>query len=402
MTFALAPIGALADVVLGKMLQPHRRNPTDELRPYVRAAHVQPRGVIDSTVEEKEMWFSAEERDWLDLRGGDVVVVEGGAGFGRAAHVDQPMEDWAFQNSIVRVRPLPGRSEGRFLTYALRAALDAGTIEIATSTATIPHFTAEKVGRFRVPAPSMAVQDRVGDYLDRETAEIDAMDADLDQLVQTLRERDAQQHQAAIDTAGHPEVGLALLAEVQLGKMLDQKKVIGEPTEYLRAANITKEGLVSLDDVKVMPMTSSERSKLDLRQGDTLMIEGGDAGRVAFLPEGLPGRAFQKTVLRIRPRSPRIEARYLYLALRQAYRSGRIGLDHSVSTIPHFTAEKAERLLVPLPPLEEQRRIVAELDEQTARIDDMIADAERLKGLLAERRSTLITDVVTGKKEVSA
>lgn len=55
-----------------------------------------------------------------------------------------------------------------------------------------------------------------------------------------------------------------------------------------------------------------------------------------------------------------------------------------------------------VPPRDEQCRIVAELDEQTARIDDMIADAERLKGLLAERCSTLITDVVTGKKEVPA
>lgn len=60
------------------------------------------------------------------------------------------------------------------------------------------------------------------------------------------------------------------------------------------------------------------------------------------------------------------------------------------------------RVQIALPPLDAQRRIIAELDEQTARLDDMIADAQRLKALLAERRSTLITDVVTGRKEVPA
>ena len=44
----------------------------------------------------------------------------------------------------------------------------------------------------------------------------------------------------------------------------------------------------------------------------------------------------------------------------------------------------------------------AELDAQAARIDDILADANRLKALRAERRSTLITDVVTGTKEVPA
>ena len=49
----------------------------------------------------------------------------------------------------------------------------------------------------------------------------------------------------------------------------------------------------------------------------------------------------------------------------------------------------------------EQVRIADHLDEVTARIDAMLAKVAELKALLNERRAALITDVVTGRKEVA-
>ena len=57
-------------------------------------------------------------------------------------------------------------------------------------------------------------------------------------------------------------------------------------------------------------------------------------------------------------------------------------------------------LMVPMPPLAEQTRIADHLDEVTGKIDHMLAKTAELKSLLIERRSALITDVVTGKKQV--
>ena len=56
----------------------------------------------------------------------------------------------------------------------------------------------------------------------------------------------------------------------------------------------------------------------------------------------------------------------------------------------------------PLPPLGEQRRIVAYLDDQTAKIDTLIAETERFIDLARERRSALITAAVTGQIDVRA
>ena len=67
--------------------------------------------------------------------------------------------------------------------------------------------------------------------------------------------------------------------------------------------------------------------------------------------------------------------------------------------IPEYLREWCEReLRTPRP--DEQRAIAAHLDHETARIDHVILSAERSIGLLAEYRTALITEVVTGKVDL--
>jgi type I restriction enzyme S subunit len=63
----------------------------------------------------------------------------------------------------------------------------------------------------------------------------------------------------------------------------------------------------------------------------------------------------------------------------------------------HFRALK-----VCLPPLDEQDRILSEIDTETARIDGLITLTERSIDLLREKRAALITAAVTGKIDVRA
>lgn len=182
-------IGLMVDVTLGKMLQPAQKKPTDVQRPYLRAAHVQPGGVIDFDVDEKQMWFSETEVQALNLRAGDTVVVEGGAGFGRSAHLTEDLPGWGFQNSIIRLRG--SAEDGRYLMYSLHAALSSGAIHVACNAATFAHFTAEKVEAFRVPFHEPAKRARIADHLDEVTSKIDAMLTKVAQLKDLLIERRA-------------------------------------------------------------------------------------------------------------------------------------------------------------------------------------------------------------------
>jgi type I restriction enzyme, S subunit len=56
---------------------------------------------------------------------------------------------------------------------------------------------------------------------------------------------------------------------------------------------------------------------------------------------------------------------------------------------------------VPVPPMNEQRRIADHLDAVTGNIDDMLAKVASLRELLVERSSAFLLDVVTGRKEVA-
>ena len=182
-------IGLMLDVKLGKMLQTKPKSPTDRLQPYLRAAHIQPGGRLDLTIDTKEMYFSELEAQALSLRAGDAVIVEGGAGFGRAAYLTEDMPGWGFQNSIIRLRG--ASADTRYVVYALQAALESGEIAMACNAATFAHFTAEKVESFRIPYHGTDQHRRIADHLDEVTGRIDAMLAKIDELKALLVERRA-------------------------------------------------------------------------------------------------------------------------------------------------------------------------------------------------------------------
>jgi len=71
------------------------------------------------------------------------------------------------------------------------------------------------------------------------------------------------------------------------------------------------------------------------------------------------------------------------------------------STFPSVTSEDLNNYLIPLPPtIEEQRRIVEFLNEETKMFDLAISKAQKEISSIKEYREALITDLVTGKRSV--
>ncbi|EXI72977.1 MAG TPA: restriction endonuclease subunit S [Candidatus Accumulibacter phosphatis] len=93
-------------------------------------------------------------------------------------------------------------------------------------------------------------------------------------------------------------------------------------------------------------------------------------------------------VLRV---APRFDARFVVHALNATdYGSWIEG-----STRDKLTQDKMGSILLPTPPLRQQRAIADYLDHETARLDSLVAAKERVLGLLAEKRRALITRAVT-------
>lgn len=176
-----------ADISLGKTFQGVRQSDHETLVNYVRAASIQPHGL---ELDDQRMWMTREEQRKYDLKKGDVLVVEGGAGFGRSVHLAQDMPGWGFQNHVIRARP-DQHHDGRFLNYCVKGHYSSGLIGLLADGATIPGLSSDKAKNLPIPDMSLEEQQRIADHLDEVTGRIDAMLATIDQLKALLVERRA-------------------------------------------------------------------------------------------------------------------------------------------------------------------------------------------------------------------
>ncbi len=176
-------IGSHYQIQLGKMLSSTQLSSDETLEKYLCAANVHYDGISG---EVKEMWFSEAEKEVYSVRDGDMLVVEGGAGAGGCAIVQQLRYNTYIQNSILRLRG-SDMASNRYLCYWFQLLGQRGYINHACNIATIPHFTKEKMRQAPMPFPPFPEQRAIADYLDTECAKIDAAVANLDKQIDAYR-----------------------------------------------------------------------------------------------------------------------------------------------------------------------------------------------------------------------
>ncbi len=177
----LSRVGLHFSIILGKMLCNAPLNDTYTLEPYYCAADVHFDGVADG--ERKKMWFSPIEKDLYRVSVGDLLVVEGGAGAGGSAIVENQDSYTYIQNSIMIVRS-KGNADNRYLRYLLEFLVKQGYIDVVCNKATIPHFTKDKLSC--VPFCLCGEQEEIADYLDAKCAKIDGLITKKEQLIKEL------------------------------------------------------------------------------------------------------------------------------------------------------------------------------------------------------------------------
>jgi type I restriction enzyme, S subunit len=187
--------------------------------------------------------------------------------------------------------------------------------------------------------------------------------------------------------AGWAWARMQQISDARLGKMLDKAKNSGKPYPYLRNTNVQWHRF-DLEDVKVINLEAHELDEYRLRSGDLLICEGGEPGRCAIWREQQQEMYFQKALHRVRPLRG-ILPEYLALCLENDAKSLRLEQYFTGATIKHFAGQELARYCVPLPPLAEQSRIVAKVDELMSLCDEL-----ETRGRLEAEQHTRLTSTL--------
>lgn len=337
---------------------------------------------------------------------GDTVFTkdsESADDIGVPAFVTATADDFVCGYHLAIARPDPRRIDPKYLYWWLASREAAEQWENRAAGVTRVGLRQPDIRSFPLTVHrDLSDQRLIADFLDRETAQVDAMIEAQRELVAALEERRA----AAIgDLTGHhvsrwPMGVVKHLGKVTLGKMLASAETSSASIEagYLRAANVQPHGVLDLADIKTMWFTPSEARSLTLIRGDVVVVEGGQGGfgRAAFIQRDLPGIAFQNSINRVRPDASG-DGRFIAYSLIHARSTGFMHAYCDVVSMPHLTAEKLSNFPIRMPPFDEQQRIADELDAATSRIDAMTEAANESIALMQERRSALISAAVTGR-----
>lgn len=152
---------------------------------------------------------------------------------------------------------------------------------------------------------------------------------------------------------------------VQLGRQRSPEFHTGASMRpYLRVANV-HENELRLDDIMEMHFDAADLERYELRPGDVLLNEGQSReliGRPAMYRGELPGACFTNSLIRFQA-SENVDPEFALQLFRNWMRQGDFqALAQITTNIAHLGAGRFADMDFPLPPLREQRRIVAKLD----------------------------------------
>ena len=328
--------------------------------------------------------------------------------------------DYGIGRGLCAVRAIGGVSEPRFLGYALEAAVPE--LQSHATGSTYDAVAIEDVANMVIGVPLPAKQGAIADFLDRETAKIDALIAKQEELIERIAEkrRSFTAHAVTRGLNGASilrESGVDWIGPVPTHWLVKRMKRVAKLESGHTPSKTVPEYWVNCDIPWVSLNDTKQLSKVDYISDTAEKVsELGIANSSAHI---LPKRAVVFTrdatvglaAITTRPMAvsqhliawicgAEILPEYL---LRVIY-AMKAELDRLTAgaTIKTIGMPLIGQLTTPVPPMVEQRSIVAAVEELSQESDAAVAACEEMLKRLRERRSALITAAVTGQIEVGA
>lgn len=153
------------------------------------------------------------------------------------------------------------------------------------------------------------------------------------------------------------------------GKALNGRDNIGEELRYITTSNLYWDRF-DLTEVRTMAFTEAEKEKCRATKGDLLVCEGGDIGRSAIWPYDYDVM-IQNHIHRLRPKG-KISVRFYYYIFLLYKQMGLIG--GKGIAILGLSSRELDKMVVPVPPVPEQHRIVTVIENLFAQMDALASN----------------------------
>jgi type I restriction enzyme, S subunit len=362
-----------------------------------------------------------DEMSGTKLRARDVLLNITGASIGRCAFVPDGFGEGNVNQHVCILRPAATLNY-KFLTYCLSAPWGQDQIFSSFTGASRQGLGQRDLGEIHVPLPPLPEQKRIAEYLDASCAAIDAAVAAKRRQLETLDTLQKETITRAITRGLNPKVQTKSSGQDWLGEIPEHwsavclKRLLREPLtyglneaaeleerdlpRYLRITDFDDDGNLREDTFRSLPREIAREALLE--PNDVLFARSGATVGKTFMFRNYEGEAcFAGYLIRARPLLRKLDPLFLYIFTKSTAYEAWKNLIFTQATIQNISAAKYNYLVLPLPPIGEQRATVAHVEQKSAEFRSMAACIESQIATLTAYRKSLIHECVTGQRRIT-
>lgn len=386
---------------------------------YVDISNVDSSGAIGDLATYR--FEDAPSRARRRVRDGDVIISTVRTYLQAIAQIHQPPANLIVSTGFAVVRPGPDVFDAQYCKYALREPEFLAEVERRSVGVSYPAINASDLASIPVHIHDVSRQRAIADYLDRETARLDALVAAKERVLGLLAEKRRALITRAVTRGLDPRAPLRDSGVPWLGEIpahWDTRRlrfaspqitvgIVVTPAKYyeatgvpcLRSLNVRETGLTDSDLVYISDESNVLHAKSRVYTGDLVAVRSGQPGTTAVVDGRFEGaNCIDLIIIR---RSPSVESSFLAHFLNSEPAKMQFLSGSGGAIQQHFNIETASDLVVPLPSLEEQRAIVRHITGACAHVDAIANATANTIILLKERRAALIAAAVTGQLDLA-
>jgi len=323
--------------------------------------------------------------------------------------------------NLLRLMPNKDKFDPKYLFWILKSKYFRNSVEsIAKPAINQASVSIDSLKNISLLIPTKIEQQDIANFLDHETAKIDTLIAKQEQLIEVLKEKRQAVISHAVTKGLNPDVAMKDSGVEWLGQVPEHWTVskfgyisqvvrggsprpAGDPTlfngdysPWVTVAEITKDDELYLTSTETF-LTKRGSEQCRVFQSGTLLLS--NSGATLGVPKILTINANANDgVVGFENLKIDTEYAYFYLSvltndLRERVKQG--------SGQPNLNTDIVKAISITIPPENEVKEIVADIKKKIDHFSKLMASAESAIQLMQERRTALISSVVTGKINVS-